>query len=145
MPGSSNNLIFYAPGANNCITLLATDGSLTVHKNARFDGTVSIGGSPVATKPQYAARFTYGGGNFIFFKSWGANTLTTSNVIRDGAGRYKFSVSVPLQDFSMILVTSHGGSLTYASARIESNTVWWIYTSYFSTSDDLDVGFMTVP
>ena len=45
----------------------------------------------------------------------------------------------------MILATSHGGSLTYASTRIESNTVWWIYTSYFSTSDDLDVGFMTVP
>jgi hypothetical protein len=96
-------------------------------------------------KPQYAARFTYGAGTFVIFKSWGANTLTTSNVIREDPGRYKFTVSVPLQDFSMVLVTSLGGSLTYASSRIESNTVWYIHTSYFSTSDDLDVGFVTVP
>ena len=99
----------------------------------------------MAAKPQYAARFTYGGGTFICFKSWGANTLTTSNVTRDGAGFYRFTVSVPLQNLSMISATSHGGSLTYASVRIESNTVWWIYTSYFSTTDDLDVGLMTVP
>ena len=92
----------------------------------------------------FPSPFQKKSGDF-FFKSWGENTLTTSNVIRDGAGFYKFTVSVPLQNLSMILATSHGGSLTYASARIESNTVGWIYTSYFSTSDDLDVGFMTVP
>jgi hypothetical protein len=145
MNGSTNDLNFYTPSAGSCMTLSADDGRLTVNRPAIFNSTISIGSSPVATKPQYAARFYYGGGSFLYFTSWGANTLTSSNVTRTDPGTYKFVASVPLQTRSIILVTSQGGPRTYASARVESNTVWYIYTTNFLQSDDLDVGFITVP
>ena len=145
MPGSSNNLIFYTPGANNCITLLATDGSLTVHKNATFDGTVSIGGQPAATKPQYAGVFQYSGVTLEFFQSHGAIALTTSMISRVSLGNYRILLPQLVSSNTGVISTSNNGGNSIASSKIINQNEMYINGINNGGFFDVPITFMTVP
>ena len=116
-----------------------------MHKNARFDGTVSIGGSPVATKPQYAGVFKYNGATRDFFQSHGAIALTTSMISRISLGQYIITLPQAAPSNTGVIATSNHGGNSIVSAWMSNNTEMFFNGINNGGMFDVAITFMTVP
>ena len=97
-------------------------------------------------KPQYAAYLRYEGSSLTLFGSWGANTLTTSNVSRTGPGNYSVSLPIAVRALTGCVATVNTGGNWSVTANFQTATNLVLFASiYPDASADCQLTFMTVP
>jgi len=134
-------------GGNFAIGTTSQSQCLTITPTGvvNIPGSLRVGNVPVATKPQYAARFKYNGTSLEYLQSHGAVNVTTSMLSRISLGNYRIAIPQATVDNACVIATSNTIGNCVVSGDVINGTEIALTGIQNAGANDIAISFMTIP
>jgi hypothetical protein len=144
----------YSVGNNDAITFIEFSGIFRFRQTNATNNTllfeisptdIKYKGTPLATKPQYAARFKYNGTTLEYLQSHGAVTVTSSMLSRISLGNYRIVLQPGTATNAGVIATANTLGNRVVSGEVINNNEIYLMGVHNGSVSDFEICFMTVP